>query len=174
MTDAPEFSRRYSLAEIGSMPRSVRIEADDAERTALATRFGLVSLDLLAADVRLCAVAEGVEAEGTIRAKVTQSCVATGAPLPAHIEEPFHILFVPDAAPVSEEIEIHVEAPDSVAHDGLAIDLGEAAAQTLGLALDPFPRAPEADEILKAAGVLQEGEAGPFAKLKGLFDKPKD
>lgn len=174
MSEAPEFSRRFSLAEIGSTPRAVKIEADEAERKALAQRFGLVSLDALAAEAQLRAVAEGIEAEGAIRAKVTQSCVATGVPLPAQIEEPFRILFAPDAGAESDEIELDAEALDSVTHDGLAIDLGEAAAQTLGLALDPFPRAPDADEILKAAGVLQEGETGPFAKLKGLFDKPKD
>lgn len=174
MSEAPEFSRRFSLAEIGSTPRAVVIEADETERRALAKRFGLVSLDALAAEAQLRAVAAGIEAEGAIRAQVTQSCVATGVPLPAQIEEPFRILFAPDAGAESDEIELDAEALDSVTHDGLAIDLGEAAAQTLGLALDPFPRAPGADEVLKAAGVLQEGETGPFAKLKGLFDKPKD
>lgn len=174
MSEAPEFSRRFSLAEIGSAPRSVTIEADKAERAALAKRFGLVALDALAAEAQLRAIAEGIEAEGTIRARVTQSCVATSVPLAAQIDEPFHILFVPDAGETADEIELDAEALDRVAHDGLAIDLGEAAAQTLGLALDPFPRAPGADEALKAAGVLQEGETGPFAKLKGLFDKPKD
>jgi hypothetical protein len=39
------------------------------------------------------------------------------------------------------------------------------------LALDPFPRSPDADAILKAAGVVDETEVGPFAILKGLKDK---
>lgn len=174
MSETIEFSRRYSLAEIGGTPRAVEIEADEAERAALARRFALVSLDGLAAQARLRAVAEGIEAEGTVRARVVQSCVATGAPLPAQLDEPFHILFVPEAAETADEVELDATALDSVTHDGLAIDLGEAVAQTLGLALDPFPRAAGADEALKAAGVLQEGETGPFAKLKGLFDKPRD
>ena len=61
---------------------------------------------------------------------------------------------------------------DIVPYEGGAIDLGEAAAQTLVLALDPWPRAPDADVALRAAGVLREGEEGPgnaFAKLKGLL-----
>lgn len=174
MIETPEFSRRYSLAEIGSAPRAVAIEADESERAALAKRFGLVSLDHLAAEAQLRAVAAGIEAEGTIRGHVMQSCVATGTPLHAQIEEPFHILFAPETGLDADEIELDAEALDCVHHDGLTVDLGEAVAQTLGLALDPFPRAPDADETLKAAGVLQEGETGPFAKLKGLFDKPKD
>ena len=35
---------------------------------------------------------------------------------------------------------------------------------------DPYPRSADADSALKAAGVLSESEAGPFAvlaKLKG-------
>ncbi len=56
-------------------------------------------------------------------------------------------------------------------HDGQAVDLGEAIAQTLGLAINPFPRAPNADEVLKAAGVMQAEDASPFARLKGLFGK---
>jgi hypothetical protein len=59
---------------------------------------------------------------------------------------------------------------DTMFHDGQAIDLGLAIADTLALALNPYPRGPAADEALKAAGVLSEAEAGPFAalaKLKG-------
>jgi hypothetical protein len=41
----------------------------------------------------------------------------------------------------------------------------------MALALDPFPRAPDADDVLKAAGVLSEGEAGPFAALRALKDR---
>jgi hypothetical protein len=40
----------------------------------------------------------------------------------------------------------------------------------LALVLDPYPRGPDAEAALKAAGVLSEEQAGPFAalaKLKG-------
>ena len=60
-----------------------------------------------------------------------------------------------------------------VFHDGAGIELGTAIADTLMLSLDPYPRGPNADEALKAAGVLSEEQAGPFAalaKLKG--EKP--
>ena len=49
------------------------------------------------------------------------------------------------------------------------IDLGETVAQSLALNLDPYPRAPDADAILRRAGVLSEEDAGPMAAaLKGL------
>ena len=57
---------------------------------------------------------------------------------------------------------------DVVFHDGSAIDLGEAIADTLALSLDPYPRSAGADAALKEAGVLTEAEAGPFAALAKL------
>jgi uncharacterized protein YutE (UPF0331/DUF86 family) len=52
-----------------------------------------------------------------------------------------------------------------------AIDLGEAVAQTMALALDPFPRSTNAEAALREAGVISEEEAGPFGALKGLRDQ---
>ena len=51
-------------------------------------------------------------------------------------------------------------------------EIGEAVAQTLLLALDPYPRSPAAEAALREAGVKSEEEASveasPFAALKGL------
>jgi hypothetical protein len=38
-------------------------------------------------------------------------------------------------------------------YDGAMIDVGEAVAQTLALNLDPYPRAPDAGDALREAGV---------------------
>ena len=45
------------------------------------------------------------------------------------------------------------------------------AAASMALALDPFPRAPDAETVLRAAGVLSEDEARPLGKLASLRDK---
>ena len=115
-------------------------------------------------------------AEGRLRATATQSCVATGEPVPAHVDEPFALRFEPeDAEAVSEEMELGERDLDIIPYAGGAIDLGEAVAQGFALALDPFPRIADADVQLRAAGVLTEEEAeaariaaGPFAALKGV------
>jgi uncharacterized metal-binding protein YceD (DUF177 family) len=167
----PEFSRRFTLAEIGSMPRSVSITADASECAAMAKRFGLLSVASLSMNGELVARAAGIDASGTIKAQVTQSCVATGEPVSAILDEPFHILFTAlEVANEADEIELSPDACDEMEHDGNAVDLGEAAAQTLALVLDPFPRAANAWEILAKAGVAKEGEesVGPFAALKAL------
>ena len=172
MSNVPELSRRFALADIGAEPRSVEVVADARERTALARRFGLVSLDSLTAHVQLAAVNNSIEARGTLFAQMLQSCVATAQSLPVKLQEPFQIRFEPpDIEVVEEEFELSADDCDVMEHDGQAIDLGEAVAQTLGLAIDPFPRAPDADAVLKATGILAEQDVGPFSKLKGLLGK---
>lgn len=171
MTPAPEFSRRFALADIGAVPRRVSLSASASECAALARRFGLVSLQALSAEAELTAVNGAVEARGTISARLTQTCVATAQPLTTDLAESFRIRFeAPDADAAEGEFELSADDCDVMTHDGQAIDLGEAVAQTLALAIEPFPRAPDADATLRKAGVLPEAEAvtGPFAVLKSI------
>lgn len=169
----PEFSRAYRLDELGETPRMVMIEANDAERAAIADRFDLIGVDRLEATAELVRDGDRVVATGQLRADVVQTCVASGDPVAASIAEAFILRFVPERAidDPDEEMELGEHDLDELNYEGSAIDLGEAAAQTLALALDPFPRAPDADDTLRAAGVVGEDDAGPFAALKALRDK---
>ena len=144
------------------------------ECAALARRFGLVAIDALEARYALRRDAAGVLAKGHLKARVTQSCVVTGEPLPATLDEDFAIRFLPEPDDdAADEVELSEDECDTVFYSGGTIDLGEAAAETLALALDPFPRSPHAAAALKEAGVLSEEEAGPFGALAGLKDKLK-
>lgn len=169
---APEFSRPQRIDTIGEAAHAVTIEADEAERAALAARFGLVAIDRLTARFTLRRDALGVVAEGHVDAALTQACSVTGDPLPATVDEDVALRFVPEAAS-GEEVELSDDDLDVVEYDGAAIDLGEAAAETMALALDPFPRGPNAAAALKEAGVISEEEAGPFGGLAALRDKLK-
>jgi uncharacterized metal-binding protein YceD (DUF177 family) len=171
-----EFSRPFRLDSLSGEPRQVRIEAGPAEREALAIRFGLAGVEALAAESQLSRRGEVVEAAGRLRASVTQSCIATAEPVAASLEEVFRVEFrPPPEGRAEDEIELGEEELDVVFHDGGAIDLGEAVAQTLALALDPYPRSPAAEAALREAGVKSEeearAEASPFAALKGLKGK---
>ncbi len=171
----PEFSRPVRLDTLGEAARELAIEADEGERTALARRFGLVAIDALEAKAALVRKNEEIRAEGRLRAKVVQSCVASGEPVEAELDEPFEILFrpQPETARADEEVELSESEMDVVFYDGASIDVGEAVAETLSLSLDPYPRAPLAEDRLKAAGVKTEEEAGPFGALAALRDKLK-
>ncbi len=179
MTEAAEFARPFRLDTIGDEPRRVEIAADEAERAALATRFGLVSIGRLDAEATLRREGMRVWAQGRFRAEAVQSCVATGDPIPAMVDEPFALRFDPaGGGDADEEVELDETDLDRLDYEGGAIDLGEAVAQGFSLALDPFPRVADADERLRAAGVTSEEEAeaqrieaSPFAALKSLTRK---
>ena len=70
-----------------------------------------------------------------------------------------------------DEIELSGDQLDVIFHDGSAIELGEAIADTLAVSLDPYPRGPNAEVALQEAGVISEEQAGPFAALAALKGK---
>jgi uncharacterized metal-binding protein YceD (DUF177 family) len=171
---AAEFSRVERIDTFGAGERTVEITANDAERARLAERFGLVSLDRLTASFRVRIEAAGIVARGTVDASVVQACSVTDEPIPVEIAEQVALRFVEEDAVNEEEIELSEDALDTMFYTGSAIDLGEAAAETVALALDPFPRGPNAEAALREAGVIGEDEVKPLgalAGLKGLLEK---
>ena len=167
-----DFGHSLNLDQIRDGDR-IDIVADDAERGVLAERLGLQSLDRLEAHAVLSRDGQKIRATGRLKAALEQSCVATGEPVPAHLDEPFDLVFLPEPKGTGgdEEVELGAADLDTVFHDGSAIDLGGAITDTLALALDPYPRSADADTALKEAGVLTEEEASPFAALAALKEK---
>ena len=163
------FARQLRLDQFRDGER-LDLVADEVERAAIAKRLDLASLDRLEAHVCLERSGEIVRATGRLLASLDQSCVVTGDPVAAHIDEPFALLFVPEppVARPDEEIELGETDCDTVFHDGASIDLGGALADTLALSLDPYPRSAAADAALKEAGVLTQEQASPFAVLASL------
>ena len=72
-------------------------------------------------------------------AAVTQTCVVSLDDFNATVEEVFQARFVPSG---DESDDIDPESEDELPFEGNLIDLGEAAAEQLALALDPYPRLP--------------------------------
>jgi uncharacterized metal-binding protein YceD (DUF177 family) len=167
MTD--RFAHRLPLDQIRDGER-LDLVADDSERGDVAKRLGLPSVDRLEAHVSLAKAGDVVRASGRLCAALDQSCVVTNDPVPAHIDEPFELIFRPEPTEgrPDEEIELGEADCDVVFYDGAAIDLGTAIADTLALSLDPYPRSAGADAALKEAGVMSEEQASPFAALAKL------
>lgn len=164
-----DFAHRLPLNQIRDGER-VELNADEAERGRIGDRLGLRSLDRLEAHATLERKGEVVRARGRLKASLRQSCVVTDEPVDTHADEPFDIYFLPEPATPGgdEEVELVGTDCDVVFHDGASIDLGSAIADTLALAIDPYPRSAGAEAALKEAGVLSEAEAGPFAALAKL------
>lgn len=175
MTDltAPEFSRPLRIDQIGRMTGITTIIAEESERQALMHRFGLLALNRLEADYAIGDDNGAIMAHGRIRALLAQSCVATGMPVRESIDADFRLRFVieGDEASATDELELDAEDCDTIGYDGQIIDMGEAVAETMVLTMESYPRAPDADAILKEAGVLREDQAGPFAALLALKNK---
>ena len=170
---APEFSRPERLDRIGSADRTVALAATPTECAALARRFGLRAVESLTASLTLSSEAAGVRVRGRVLASVVQPCSVTGNPLTTVIDEPVTLIFASPLATSAAELELSNDSIDLIFHDGHAIDLGETAAETMALALDPFPRGPDADLMLRQSGVLSEGDAGPFGVLAALLKPSK-
>ena len=167
-----DFAHRLSLDQIRDGDR-LDIVADDEERRAVADRLGLLNLDRFEAHAVLSRDGQKLRANGRLKAALDQSCVATGDPVPARIDEPFDLHFVPEpkGQGAEDEVELGEDDLDTIFHDGSAIDLGGAIADTLALSLDPYPRSAGAEAALKEAGVLTEDEASPVAALAALKEK---
>ncbi|MBU7579803.1 MAG: DUF177 domain-containing protein [Porphyrobacter sp.] len=147
----------------------VVIEATEAERTALAARFGLGAVEALRADIALEQRPRAIRATGRLVAAIQQPCAISGEDFPVTIDEAVDLRFVEQhqrPATDDEEIELEADDCDEIEFSGDMFDLGEAVAQTLGLAIDPYAEGPGADAARLAAGIVQEGEQlGPLADL---------
>lgn len=162
---APEFSRLVPLARLGSEPYRQEIKATAEERRQLAQRFDLIELDKLAAAVTLQRLGgELIGLEASFEAEFSQNCVVMLEPMPGRVTHTFALFY----GPIEEgqaEIDIDVDEPAFEPLTGDAIDIGEAVAQELSLALPEFPRLPDA--VIEVADDVEANE-GPFAALERL------
>ena len=162
---APEFSRPIDVRQADG--RTVELAASADECAALARRFVLVRIDRLEASVTIDRDGDAVNAVGTMGADLVQSCAVSAEDLPVRIDEPIRLRFVPESADhqPEEEIELDAEELDEIPYAGTTFDLGDAVAQSLALAIDPFLTGPGAQA---ARALLRDEACSPFAALKGL------
>jgi uncharacterized metal-binding protein YceD (DUF177 family) len=162
---ASEFCRPVQIGRLGAEPFRQRIEASAEEREKLARRFDLVVLDRLVAEVELRRQsADVILLEARFEAAFAQCCAVTLEPVRGEVTDCFSLVYGP-APHGEEEIALSGEGPAFEVLDGEAIDIGEAVAQELSLALPAFPRHPDA--VIDAAAPA-ETLTGPFAMLRVL------
>ncbi len=182
---APEWSHMIEADKIDSSPRTIRLEPTPEERTRLAKRIGVVSLDVLQAEVTMSRDSGSriVYVSGHLTARVGQVCVITGKKLKNDIVDTFEAWYADPQQSVSfakakmerevlkgvGETPMLEESEDPEAIEDGQIDIGELTAQFLSLAIDPYPQAEGADvpEVAeqkeKTFGEVFEN---PFAALK--------
>jgi uncharacterized metal-binding protein YceD (DUF177 family) len=161
----PEFRLFVSASDVPPAGREVAFEADEGTLKDLAKRFGILEVVSLSgiAKVRPYRKA-GLTVEGRFKAEVVQSCVVSLEPVHQTVEESFTQRYLPE----------HMIAPDvpemKEPMTGNGVDLGEAVAERLALALDPYPRKPDAAFLATSEepGDAPESKPNPFAALEKL------
>lgn len=147
MESQSEFSNVLNVDSLGETAIRIHLDADEAACSALAERFDLASVESLFGDL----IVERIKGDGLIRvsgrmrASITQRCVVTGGFVPAEIGENVDERFgLPRGTEVEVEIAIDEEdPPEPIIESG--IDLGEIISQYLGVAIEPYPKAPGAE-----------------------------
>jgi uncharacterized metal-binding protein YceD (DUF177 family) len=158
----PELSR---IVAVDRLPPDYAVQASPGECEALAARLRIEAVESLVCHFTLRRQGAVVTAQGVLRARVTQTCVVSLDPVIQQMEDRFTVRFVPEGREPTDD---DPEAPDEIPYVGSVIDLGEAAVEQLALALDPYPRRPDAE--LDPAAL--DPEPSPFGSLAAF--KPKD
>ena len=184
--EKPEFSRLVSVNDVPPGGTEVPFEATEEERVALARRFGIPGISRLAGVARFRPWRKtGLTLDCSYEAALMRECVVTLEPMTEEISEEFTQHFLPEEQIArdqrfsgSDEQEIlidpeAVEPPEPLMGVDKA-DFGEAVAEQLSLAMEPYPRKPDASFEPPAeadpegeADAEEEGE-NPFAILEKL------
>jgi len=168
------FRRAVSAARIGEAGFVETIGASPKELAAIAAYLGLLSLEALTAELTLARWrGKGVKVTGAFKADVTQACVVTLEPLPAHVESAFERRFLPEESAsfedASHEVFVDPEGEDPPEALPREIDLGAIVVEELSLALEPYPR--KSGVELQSSDAPTATRPSPFAALAKL--KPK-
>jgi uncharacterized metal-binding protein YceD (DUF177 family) len=157
-----ELHRPFLVGQIPALGTHFNVEATPSESSALAKRMGLPEVLELRCRFHLTRESDTtIKATGVLQARVAQTCVISLEDFEVSLEESFTVRFVPSG---TENDDLDPESEDEIPYENGMLDLGEAAAEQLGLALDPYPRAPDA----KLPDIEEEPEPHPFAALDRL------
>lgn len=179
-----EFSRPLKIDHIDRKGNRESISANTDECAALARRFDIASVENLTAELSIKPMADKLtyEVTGTLTAIVTQNSIISGTPVTKDVTNDIEAWFINNEKITSfsaakkrledEDMEREVlnerDDPDPI-ENGI-IDLGEVAAQFLGLALDDYPRTENesdgAGDYIEATS--EDTKPNPFAVLAKL------
>jgi uncharacterized metal-binding protein YceD (DUF177 family) len=163
-----------AVAQIPETGLHRELEADRAVREAMAEVAGLREILSASASFEVTPKTGGrFHVEGRVQARIRQTCVVTLDPIENDIDEAIDLTFAPPeqipqlAALVDEAAEVGDEIPDppEPIENGV-IDLGRLATDVLFLAIDPYPRKPDA--VFEPVVAAADPEDHPFAALKAL------
>lgn len=167
------------VARLPKKGMPVVIDADEAQRAALAAAHGLLEVRHLHADLMVSHWSRnGVSVRGRVEAGIVQECGVTLEPLDARIEEEVETTFVPAGSRLSKpqhaetgELILDAEGPDAPeVYSGERIDVGALVEEFFALGIDPYPRKPGVE--LDSARDDEDEATNPFLELRSLRNRP--
>lgn len=177
--DELPFSFPVKVGHISSNPVSLTLEADENERQGLAKLWKVVGVTSLKAEVRTTRwKRDGLRISGRFSGELVQKCVVSLKPIATHIEEEFVAHFVPETSKLARpdnfqdgELIIDVDGPDIPdTFSGNMIDLGAVVSEYAAMAIDPYPRDPDAqiEEKFQSGQDTDDTAPSPFAALAAI------
>lgn len=174
--EKPPFSFPVKVGHISANAVAIHLEANAAERAGLAKMWNVLEVSSLEADLQVARwKKDGVKIKGEVRAKIVQACVVTLEPVESLIAEPVETILVPEgsrlariAANDSGEMVLDPDGPDIPdVFTGDTIDAGEVVSEQVALAIDPYPRKPDASFGDRIESTDKDDiRPNPFAVLK--------
>jgi uncharacterized metal-binding protein YceD (DUF177 family) len=184
MSTEPEFSFLVNCNKVQKIGRTFETEASAQECTALAKRFGLLSLDNLKLKAFVSRQSTDVVLlQCYFSADYVEQCIVSLSPMKNNINSTFERTYSSSAEQSlgqesqqekegNHNLEDAPDLPDPMI-DG-CFNLGESVAEQLSLEIDPFPRSADANFDGSLSSHDKQGvekRASPFAVLEQLKKK---
>ena len=168
---------RIARDDIPAGGLSMTLACSPADLQALAGRLDIPSVNALTVTVALTAGKSpgSVHITGEVKASLTRVCVASMEEMPEEIDAPFTLdLVTADVADMLDAEEAYADpavADYDVIDDEGIVPVGEIAAQTVALLMDPYPRKngmPDVSTHGVAINAPPLQKKNPFSVLQGL------
>lgn len=167
-----------NLDRLPNLGRRLKIQADAEQLHLISKAANVISVGRFAADLHIVRVKGGVQVTGRLTAESTQPCVVSLEPVHQRIDEELNRVFMPNPsntqtdstqenAPGSESyIDLSDEdLPDY--YEGALLDLGDFLLESFAMAIELYPRAPDAKMTTELKGD-DPAKLSPFAVLKQM------
>ncbi len=169
-----EFSRPVDVTTIGAKGRRFEFQASEEERTALAERYSVVSIDQLDSICVITPAKPGrYNLSAGFTAKLVQLCSISLDPVEEIISGKFKIILQqPERPSHSERAEVDFDFDESdveMIHSNL-VDVGELIAQHLSLEINPYPRKAGVTGEELGQKIIRENDVIPDQEKKNPFD----
>ena len=166
------------VSDVLERRRTVEFAANADQREEIAAFYCLPSVGHFAFEAELESLdGRTLRLRGRVSAQIVQTCVVSLEPVEQAIDEPFTVAFLLGRAEAraGDDPAVLVDPDGDDPPEPLSggeLDVGAIALEHFALAIDPYPRRPDAAELAPSAsaggGEASETEDSPFAVLRTL------